>query len=151
MSEEDLQLLITLDDPGNAEEGDTFSHLQAENTVAYWPGQPFPARGRHDHRAEAKFAQEDAKVEGLMNPRATSVRNHCPARASVAIDAPLGPATYARMFSELPSFEADEQFLHALGRSGGLCDCGDIDDSPDLDRNALKRLPSSSGPVSWKC
>ncbi len=86
-----------------------------------------------------------------MNPRATSVRNHCPARASVAIDAPLGPATYARMFSELPSFEADEQFLHALGRSGGLCDCGDIDDSPDLDRNALKRLPSSSGPVSWKC
>ncbi len=38
MSEEDLQLLITLDDPGNAEEGDTFSHLQAENTVAYWPG-----------------------------------------------------------------------------------------------------------------
>jgi hypothetical protein len=68
-----------------------------------------------------------------MNQRATSVRNHClsPARARVAIDAPLGPATYARMFPELPSFQADEQFLHALGRAGGLCDCGDIDDSPD--------------------
>ena len=68
-----------------------------------------------------------------MNPRATSVRNHClsPARARVAIDAPLGAATYARMFPELPSFQADEQFLHALGRAGGLCDCGDIDDSPD--------------------
>jgi hypothetical protein len=66
-----------------------------------------------------------------MNPRATPVRNHCPARASVAIDAPLCPVTYARMFPELPSFEADEQFLHALGRAGGLCDCGDIDDSPD--------------------
>jgi hypothetical protein len=35
------------------------------------------------------------------------------------------------MFPELPSFEADEQFLHALGHAGGLCDCGDIDDSPD--------------------
>ena len=68
-----------------------------------------------------------------MNPRATSVRNHClsSARARVAIDAPLGAATYAQMFPELPSFQADEQFLHALGRAGGLCDCGDVDDSPD--------------------
>src|SRR5271167_1676273 len=68
-----------------------------------------------------------------MNQRAASVRSHClsPARARVAIDAPLGPATYARMFPELPSFEADEQFLHALGRAGGFCDCGDIGDAPD--------------------
>jgi hypothetical protein len=35
------------------------------------------------------------------------------------------------MFPELPSFQADEQFLHALGRAGGVCDCGDIDDTPD--------------------
>jgi Animal haem peroxidase len=48
----------------------------------------------------------------------------------VPIDAPIGPANYARMFPELPSFEADEQFLHALGRSGGLCDFGDTDDFP---------------------
>ena len=53
-------------------------------------------------------------------------------RARVAIDAPLGPDSYARMFPELPSFEADEQFLHALGRAGGLCDCGDIEDAPDF-------------------
>ena len=68
-----------------------------------------------------------------MNQPATSVRHHClsPARARLAIDAPLGPATYARMFPGLPSFQADEQFLHALGRAGGICDCGDIDDSPD--------------------
>ena len=68
-----------------------------------------------------------------MNQSATSVRNHClsPARARVAIDAPLGPASYARMFPELPSFQADEQFLHALGRAGGLCDCGDIEESAD--------------------
>jgi Animal haem peroxidase len=64
-----------------------------------------------------------------MNQRATSVRNHCSslARAGGA----LGPATYARMFPELPSFQADQQFLHALGRAGGLCDCGSTDDSPD--------------------
>src|SRR5277367_3910296 len=68
-----------------------------------------------------------------MNPSATSVRSHClsPARAKVAIDAPLGPATYARMFPDLPSFEADEQFLRALGRAGGICDCGDVEDTPD--------------------
>jgi Animal haem peroxidase len=68
-----------------------------------------------------------------MKPPVTSARNHClsPARARAAIDAPLAPTTYGRMFPELPSFEADEQFLHALGRAGGLCDCGDTDDSPD--------------------
>lgn len=72
-------------------------------------------------------------MEPVMNQRARSVRDHClsPARARVAIDAPLDPATYARMFPELPSFQADEEFLGALGRAGGLCDCGDVDDSPD--------------------
>jgi hypothetical protein len=35
------------------------------------------------------------------------------------------------MFPELPSYRADDQFLHALGRAGGLCDCGDADDAPD--------------------
>ena len=67
-----------------------------------------------------------------MNQPAASVRNHClsPARVRAAIDAPLAAATYGRMFRELPSFEADEQFLHAMGRAGGLCDCGATDDSP---------------------
>src|SRR5215470_17095091 len=68
-----------------------------------------------------------------MNQAVPSIRSHClsPARAGLAIDAPIGPANYARMFPDLSSFQADEQFLHALGRAGGLCDCGDIDDSPD--------------------
>ena len=68
-----------------------------------------------------------------MSQPATSVRSHClsPARAKVAIDAPLGPTAYGRMFPDLPSFEADEQFLHALGRAGGICDCGDVQDTPD--------------------
>jgi hypothetical protein len=67
-----------------------------------------------------------------MDTRNVSVRSHClsPARAKVAIDAPLGPTSYGRMFPELPSFQADEQFLRALGRAGGICDCGDTDDTP---------------------
>ena len=68
-----------------------------------------------------------------MSQAATSMRNHClsPARAGTPIDAPIGPTNYARMLPELPSFEADDEFLHALGRVGGLCDCGDLEDSPD--------------------
>jgi hypothetical protein len=67
------------------------------------------------------------------NQRALSVRNYCPSRtrARLPIDAPLGPLTYARMFPELPPFRADEEFLHALGRVGGVCDCGNINDSPE--------------------
>jgi len=34
------------------------------------------------------------------------------------------------MFPELPSFQAEEEFLHALGRAGGVCDCGDATDPP---------------------
>lgn len=34
------------------------------------------------------------------------------------------------MFPDLPSFEADETFLHAIGRAGGICDCGDEADTP---------------------
>ncbi len=40
MSEADLELLITLDDPEDPEKEDTFHHLEAENTVAHWPDQP---------------------------------------------------------------------------------------------------------------
>ncbi len=38
MSEEDLELLITLDDPGeDTLDEDTFNHLQAENTNQLFP------------------------------------------------------------------------------------------------------------------
>src|SRR5271154_3958078 len=68
-----------------------------------------------------------------MDQRATRVPHQClsAARAQMAVDPSSGPAAYARMFPELPSFRADEEFLHALGRTGGLCDCGDIEDTPD--------------------
>lgn len=42
MSEEDLELLITLDDPEGAPEEDTFHHLQAKN-INYWLDQMLSA------------------------------------------------------------------------------------------------------------
>ena len=50
-----------------------------------------------------------------------------PARLRARSDVP-GPTSYGRLFPDLPAFEADEGFLFALGRAGGLCDCGDADD-----------------------
>jgi hypothetical protein len=61
----------------------------------------------------------------------SSVKTHCLSPARVRpVDAALGPARYALMFPGLPPLDADETFLHALGRAGGLCDCGDAADSP---------------------
>ena len=40
MSEEDLELLITLDDPEDPEKEDTFHHLPVDDAVVPWPGQP---------------------------------------------------------------------------------------------------------------
>src|SRR6266849_5286043 len=54
---------------------------------------------------------------------------HClsPARAR-APDAAVTSSSYARLFPDLPAFTADDAFLYALGRAGGLCDCGDTDE-----------------------
>jgi hypothetical protein len=67
----------------------------------------------------------------------SSVRTHCLSSARVArldspsIDRTGGPAGYGRLFPELPSLDPDEQFLRALGRAGGPCECADIEDTPD--------------------
>jgi Animal haem peroxidase len=53
-----------------------------------------------------------------------------PARAQRPIDAPIGPTMYGRLFAELPSFSVEQELLFALGRVGGLCDCGDEEDNP---------------------
>jgi Animal haem peroxidase len=37
---------------------------------------------------------------------------------------------YGRLFPDLPSFSAEQELLFALGRAGGLCDCGDEADEP---------------------
>ena len=44
------------------------------------------------------------------------------------IDAPITGLSYSRLFPDLPAFSAEQDFLYALGRSGGLCDCGDHED-----------------------
>lgn len=41
MNDEDLELLITLDDPEGAPEEDIFHHLQSNN-LEYWLGQQSP-------------------------------------------------------------------------------------------------------------
>src|SRR5262245_41018777 len=55
---------------------------------------------------------------------------HClaPARLREERDQRIEPASYARLFPELPPFEAEEAFLFALGRAGGACDCSDDED-----------------------
>ena len=61
-----------------------------------------------------------------MNHPTASAPGHVPlAPTKTPIDAPLVSRQYRRMFPELPPFEAEEQFLHALGRQGGLCECGE--------------------------
>jgi hypothetical protein len=61
MSEEDLQLLITLDDPVDPPEEDTFNHLVANN-LGYWFAQRFPAWRRLDQLAEAISDTDAYKV-----------------------------------------------------------------------------------------
>lgn len=60
--------------------------------------------------------------------------NHlrCLSRARVerSTNASIGPGTYGRLFPDLPSFSAEQESLFALGRAGGLCDCGDEADAP---------------------
>ena len=62
MSEEELQLLITLDDPGGAPEEDTFNHVQARNTLEYWLGQLFPAGCWFEQRAGAATDSDACNV-----------------------------------------------------------------------------------------
>jgi hypothetical protein len=55
---------------------------------------------------------------------------HClsPTRTKKPAEASVGTSSYGRLFPDLPAFTADEPFLFALGRAGGLCDCSDMDD-----------------------
>jgi hypothetical protein len=73
----------------------------------------------------------------------SSIRSHClaPGRPHRAIDAPLGSQRYARMFPRLPSFTAEQSFLYAVGRQGGLCDCGDARDLPENEARSAAGWP----------
>ena len=59
MSEEELQLLITLDDPVEAPEEDIFNHLHAKNNLEYWLSQRFAASRHRDQRAETISDNDD--------------------------------------------------------------------------------------------
>ena len=51
--EENLQLMKTLDDAWNSQDWEVFKKRHAEDTAVYWPGQPEPTRGRHNHHVES--------------------------------------------------------------------------------------------------
>jgi hypothetical protein len=60
MSEEDLELLITLDEPWDGHK-DAFNHLQTENPVTGRSGQPLPTRKRHDQLTEVIDGNDSSK------------------------------------------------------------------------------------------
>ena len=51
--EENLELMRTLDNAWNSQDWDVFKKRHSEDTAVYWPGQPEPTRGRHNHHAES--------------------------------------------------------------------------------------------------
>lgn len=57
---------------------------------------------------------------------------HCLSLARARETAESAPvSSYGRLFPDLPSFTADEEFLLALGRAGGVCDCAEPNDSAE--------------------
>jgi hypothetical protein len=55
-------------------------------------------------------------------------QTHCLSPARIARRGDSSISSYARLFPDLPTLETDESFLFALGRTGGLCDCGTEED-----------------------
>jgi hypothetical protein len=52
-TEENLQMMKTLDDAWNARDWETFNKCHAEDADIYWPGQKDPTHGRTNHRLES--------------------------------------------------------------------------------------------------
>jgi hypothetical protein len=82
------ELMTTLDHSWNNPGGDTFTARHAENTAVYWPRQPEPTRGMHDHRAESEaiFKSFENHIDTSAHTRSSSPRATGPARS------PAGPA-----------------------------------------------------------
>ena len=74
LSEEDLQLLTTLDDPWDAQEEDTFNHLQAERTEATFHAeteklayQLWEERGRPSGSSEEDWFEAERQLQHYFN------------------------------------------------------------------------------------
>ena len=74
LSEEDLQLLTTLDDPGEGQEEDTFNHLQAEKTEATFHAeteklayQLWEERGRPLGSSKEDWFQAEQQLQHYFN------------------------------------------------------------------------------------
>src|SRR5262245_18127878 len=89
------------------------------------------------HRMAAVFQ------EHRLTSRSSSIRSHClsPSRSVQRIDAPPASQRYAKMFPQVPSFASDEQFLLALGRAGGVCDCRNTADSAGAESTVAAGWP----------
>jgi hypothetical protein len=53
MTQNNLELMRTLDESWNAQDWDTFEKRHSKDTAVFWPGQAEPTRGRDNHKAES--------------------------------------------------------------------------------------------------
>ena len=53
MTQNNLELMRTLDDSWNAQDWETFEKRHSRDTAVFWPGQAEPTRGRDKHKAES--------------------------------------------------------------------------------------------------
>lgn len=74
MSDEDLELLVTLDDPVDMPEEDHFNHFQPENVLEFWLRRPLP--GSDDDGCRVAFGEGDwtCTVSSLADTRNESAR-----------------------------------------------------------------------------
>ena len=71
-AKENLELMKTLDDAWNAGPEsplwNTFMKRHKENVAVYWPAQPDPTRGRHNHDVEARSFFKSFNNKLVNNP-----------------------------------------------------------------------------------
>ena len=64
---ENLELMQTLDDAWNSQNWEVFRKRHSEDTVVFWPGQPDPTKGRHNHEVESKEFFKTFPDNHIMN------------------------------------------------------------------------------------
>ena len=64
---ENLELMKTLDDAWNSQNWEVFRKRHSEDTAVFWPGQPDPTKGRHNHEVESKEFFKTFPDNHIMN------------------------------------------------------------------------------------